>query len=61
MSDINCWTDDGPCEHLNFVPISSTFDQNVVENRTDPLTSEKTEITRENVEAWLLYGPFQFE
>ena len=58
MSDINCWTDDGPCEHLNFVPISSTF---AVENQTDPLTSEKTEITRENVEAWLLYGPFQFE
>ena len=55
MSDINCWTDDGPCEHLNFVSISSTFDENAVENR------EKTEITRKNVEAWLLYGPFQSE
>ena len=58
MAEINCWTDDGPCDHLNFVPISPTFDENsenIVESRTDPLTNEKTEITIEDVKACLLY------
>ena len=58
MAEINCWTDDGPCEHLNFVPINPTFDENsenTVASRTDPLTNEKTEITSEDIRACLLY------
>ena len=58
MADVNCWTGDGPCEHLNFVPISPTFDENsenTVASRTDPLTNEKTEITSEDIRACLLY------
>ena len=58
MAEINCWTDDGPCEHLNFLPVNPSFDENTantVESRTDPLTNEKTETTNEDVKACLLY------